>query len=228
MSQTAYTGRDNLDVMADAVNYNQFLIGLITTAMPMTGKILDFGAGVGTFDDPVRATGRDVECAEIDPPMVTILKEHGYTVWSDLAAIPDSRFAGVYTLNVLEHIEDDIAACQALYTKLAPGGVLLIYVPAFPILFSSMDRKVGHFRRYRKTPTVAYLQKIGYTIQTARYVDTLGFLASLVYKLLGRNDGSINRRALTLFDRWIFPLNRLLDPLCSRWFGKNLLIIARK
>ena len=228
MSQTVYTGRDNLDVMSEAVNYNRFLVRLVTDAMPITGKILDFGAGVGTFDDPIRETGRDVECVEIDPQMIGTLKEHGYTVWNNLANVPDDTYTGIYSLNVLEHIEADAVVTQTLLGRLKPGGKLLIYVPAFPVLFSTMDRKVGHFRRYRKSPLVTSLQQLGYSVRVARYVDTLGFLASLAYKLVGRSDGGINRSALIFFDRWLFPLNRLLDPIFSRWFGKNLLIIAEK
>src|SRR5215475_3171635 len=51
-------------------------------------------------------------------------------------------------INVLEHIEDDETELKTIFNALAPGGRILIFVPALPFLMSSMDRGLGHFRRY--------------------------------------------------------------------------------
>jgi SAM-dependent methyltransferase len=79
----------------------------------------------------------------------------GFEVYTSLDEIPDETFDWVYAFNVLEHINDDGQALAEWSTKLktAVESRLLIYVPAFEILFSSMDRQVGHFRRYRKKRT---------------------------------------------------------------------------
>ena len=50
-------------------------------------------------------------------------------------------------MNVLEHIHNDTATIAALRARLKIGGRLLIYVPAFPLLYTSVDRKVRHVRR---------------------------------------------------------------------------------
>src|SRR4029077_4273414 len=98
----------------------------------------------------------------------------------------------------------------------------------FPILFSALDRKVGHFRRYRHAGLAALLSLAGLRIERIAYQDCLGFAATLLFKLVGNDDGTINRRALILFDRCVFPLSRFLDRFTGRWVGKNLLAVARR
>jgi predicted SAM-dependent methyltransferase len=56
----------------------------------------------------------------------------------------------IYSSNVLEHIEDDSRALNEMFAKLQINGKLAIYVPAFMFLFSDLDIKAGHFRRYSK------------------------------------------------------------------------------
>lgn len=103
-----------------------------------------------------------------------------------------------------------------------------MYVPAFQILYSQMDRHVGHFRRYRRKPLIHLLQTVGFEVNTAYYVDSLGFLATLVYKLVGDRSGSVSPGSVALYDSMIFPLSRIIDFLGVGSFGKNLAIVATK
>jgi hypothetical protein len=129
---------------------------------------------------------------------------------------------------VLEHIENDHDAVSTLGAILKPSGSLLLYVPAYQLLFSSMDRKVGHFRRYRRNQLIRLVEANGFTVKRAEYVDSLGFLAALLYKLVDKGEGQINRTSLVLFDRFVFPLSRLCDRIFRLWFGKNLMVYASK
>ena len=133
----------------------------------------------------------------------------------------------MYTLNVLEHIEDDERALAELRRVMRPGATLVVYVPALPWLFTTMDTRVGHFRRYRRAELVEKLLRAGFTVGSVRYVDSLGVLATLAYRLLGSREGTIDPRSVALYDRFVFPLSRLLDRLFERTGGKNLLVIAR-
>jgi hypothetical protein len=90
-----------------------------------------------------------------------------------------------------------------------------------------MDAKVGHVRRYTRTTLLASLTAAGFTVDDVRYADSLGFLAALAFKLLARGSGELDRRAVRLYDRLVFPLSRALDVLTHRWFGKNLVLLAR-
>ena len=147
---TQYTGTDNLDVMAAAVRYNAFLMRCIATNARAGDRILDFGAGIGTFATQMAQAGHRVVCVEPDPAQAQRLRESGLTVLASIQDIAPGTFDYVYSLNVIEHIQDDRAAVAALAAALKPGGRILLYVPAFQLPHSeSMDRKVGHFRRYR-------------------------------------------------------------------------------
>src|SRR6202166_4884086 len=63
--------------------------------------------------------------------------------------LPSDSYDAMVLLNVLEHIEDDVAAAKHIARMLKPGGVAVIEVPAGPELFDDYDRELKHFRRYK-------------------------------------------------------------------------------
>ncbi len=223
-----YTGTENLEVMADAVNYNRFLVSLIHNEARFGEKIVDFGAGIGTFAKTVSSDGYELHCIEPDNRQLSKILKLGLPASPDLSCLENGSVDFLYTLNVLEHIEDDISALKICYNKIKPGGRILIYVPAFQILYSSMDRNVGHFRRYERNELAEKVNTAGFDIIKNEYVDSAGFLASLLFKALGNDSGTINRRALIVYDRYVFPLSRLVDMAFNKVFGKNVYLIARK
>jgi SAM-dependent methyltransferase len=172
--------------------------------------------------------GYAVECIEPDDAQAVLMSAEGLVVHGGLEALPDSSVDYIYTLNVLEHIEDDAAVLRQFWRKLKPGGRLLIYVPAFGLLYSSMDRRVGHVRRYRRGDLREKVRSAGLTVTHDRYVDCMGFFASLLFKVFGSNSGDVSRWSLILYDRMIFPVSRTGDNLLGRWFGKNVLLTAQK
>ena len=231
MSQDArfeYSGTANLEVMAEAVRYNAFLNAWVYGGVSGAAAVLDFGAGLGTFARALSARGLSVRCVEPDAAQRAVIAEAGLPVHASLQEVQPAALDLVYTLNVLEHIEDDLQALADIRRVLRHGGRLFVYVPAFQCLYSSMDQRVGHVRRYRKAELVEKLRQAGYRVSRAEYVDSLGFLAAWVYKTTDRSGGHLNLRALAFYDRWCFPVSRWLDRLgCCYWFGKNVLVEAR-
>jgi SAM-dependent methyltransferase len=224
----SYTGTDNLEVMADAVNYNRFLTDVVLSEAQDGDLILDFGAGIGTFSARIARHGYRVECVEPDPNQASVIAQSGLTVHLGLNEIHDESVDYVYLLNVLEHVEDHVGVLRAIAGKLKPGGRILIYVPAFEWLFSSMDRKVGHFRRYTRTSLANAAEDAGFTVVRTIYCDSLGFLAALAYKYVGDRDGNLNPKSLIFYDRIVFPLSRFLDKVLGQFVGKNCALVARK
>jgi SAM-dependent methyltransferase len=224
----SYTGTENLEVMKEAELYNRYLTRLIASQIRPGDIALDFGAGVGTFAHPLRARGIDPICVEPDDMLRSNLQRAGFRAHAGLVEIADASVSLIYSLNVLEHIDQDRATLHELARKLTQGGRILVYVPAFPVLFSSMDRKVGHLRRYRRRQLEQRLVEAGLRVSRSQYVDSLGFFASLLYRTIGSEAGDINRTALRIYDRFVFPISLGVDKLLSRWLGKNLLVIGFK
>jgi SAM-dependent methyltransferase len=224
-----YTGRDNLEAMAEAKNYNKFLISLIGENKELSKKrILDFGAGSGTYADMLKEQGVLVDCLEPDGVLYRQLGKKGYDVYRDIKELQPNSYDVIYALNVLEHIEDDEAVVTALTTALRKGGKLVIYVPAFQILFTSMDKKVGHFRRYRKKALNSHAQKASLKVNNLYYCDPLGFCAALTFKYVGNKDGVVSARAVKIYDRYIFPLSKVIQPIFKKSVGKNVVLVAEK
>jgi SAM-dependent methyltransferase len=222
---TAYEGRDNLHAMQAARRYNDWLVGLVVRHAPSAGHVLDFGAGLGDFADRVRAAGLDVACLEVDAAFASDLRSRGYDVAESIEAFPQGAFDFAYSLNVIEHIDDDVAALRELRARMKPGARFFVYVPAFPILYSNMDRRIGHRRRYTRGSLERSLGAAGFRVEGSRYADTLGFPASLAYRLLGCS-GEVDARSVAAYDRFAFPISRKLDRLSGRLLGKNAFATA--
>lgn len=223
-----YSGTDNLEAMQLAANYNSYLVELVLDAVSHDARVLDFGAGTGTFAQRVRQAGHQVLCVEPDPTLRSRLAADGFEVHADLSGVPTGSVDAAFTLNVLEHIEDDRAAVHGLHRVLKPGGSLLVYVPAMRMLWTSMDAKVGHFRRYETSTLAALLRSAAFEIAELRYVDSLGVPLTLAYKLFGSRRGDLNVPALKLYDRLLFPGSLVLDRVVGRLLGKNALAVAKR
>lgn len=223
----SYSGRDNLEAMRQASRYNAYLVNLVRSHA-VGASVLDHGAGAGTFAVPLSRSGMAVLCMEPDTELRASLQQAGLDVVARLEDVREGSIDYAYTLNVLEHIEDDAEALRQLFRCLRPGGRLLVYVPAFAVLYSQMDRHVGHFRRYRRRTLVESLRASGFDVSSARYVDSLGFFATLVYKLIGSRSGRIGAGSVSFYDSMVFPLSRVVDTLTFGSFGKNLAVVATK
>lgn len=224
--QAQYVGRENLEVMEDAHNYNRWLVDLAAACFKPNDMVLDFGAGTGILTRMLRDRGLRMLAIEPDEAMARELESHGFDTARSLDAVADGSVAGIVSFNVLEHIEDDVRAVRALRGKLRAGGTLFLYVPAFPLLFSSMDRQVGHLRRYRRRSLITLLERGGFRIEVCRHADSIGFLAALAFRVFGPRSGMLDRRAVRLYDQLAFPVSRVLDRVTSGAFGKNLVVVG--
>jgi SAM-dependent methyltransferase len=225
-----YTGKEELQQQKYLPGYNRFLAGLFSAAATPGGAIIDFGSGIGTIAALVREqTGcTRFVCVELDHENAQVLQSKGFAVVSDAAYCPESSIDLVYSSNVLEHIEDDVAALRAMHRVLKPGGRGVFWVPAFPCLWTPFDTRIGHFRRYRRQQMIQSCQAAGLQVETCVYQDSVGFFVALLFKYLNPNATTVSNWSLATFDRFLFPISRLMDRFCSGLFGKNVLVYVRK
>lgn len=222
-------GGENLEIMAEAKNYNEFLCALVRRYSGDTRCVVDFGAGIGTFSGCLGLVPANVHCIENEAASREAIVQKGFNAYAEVSDLPSRHYPYVFTLNVLEHIEDDAAALRDLFGLLSPGGILFIYVPAFPSLFTSMDSQVGHHRRYRLRGLVKLVEQTGFVVEKSAYTDALGFFATLVFKLFDRSEPApLNPKLVRFYDRAIFPLSRLLSVPLAKVLGKNVYVVARK
>jgi SAM-dependent methyltransferase len=224
-----YTGVDTLEVLTSAVRYQGFLTGLLTRAAGASGAgrlAADFGAGLGTFARDARSLGWGVTCVELDPGLRVRLRADGFDAVESLDDIKPQSLDFLFSYNVLEHIEDHAGVVSAFHHVLKPGAPLLIYVPAYALLYGPLDRAVGHVRRYRRKGLIDLVESAGFAVQACHYSDSIGFAAALAYRAVG--SGQLRERAVKQYDRFIFPASRRLDRVARRFFGKNLVLIARR
>ena len=195
-------------------------------------SVLDFGAGIGALADIWVKESESTKpiCLEIDEKQRQIISEKGYMAIKSIDLLTE-KVDFIYSSNVLEHIADDVEVLIELNKFLNEDGLIAIYVPAFQYLFSDLDRKAGHYRRYSKHEIKSKLSKAGFNIEKINYVDSVGFFAAYALRLLGwRKIGDLgSSKSLQFYDKFIFPISKSLDWLgFQKLFGKNLYVLAKK
>lgn len=222
-----YSGHDNLESMKSAINYNHYLISMIKDNFSKSEDLLDFGCGAGDYADKLKRLGFSVIGCEIDPQLRRDCRAKGIECFENILEI-DGNLSQIYSMNVLEHIENDLQTLEILNSKLKAGGKLLIYVPAHQLLYSAMDRHVGHFRRYSNGSLKEVIEKAGFKVNYTKQVDSLGYLIAFIYRFLPASRGVISPTSVKIYDTFLFPISLLLDRVAGNRFGKNILLVAEK
>ena len=168
-----------LSRLGRASNYNRWVFKSIEPYL--CGNALEIGCGTGTFSALItkaveHLTAIDISQEFIDTarqrhtevPNLTLLKADAT---DDL---PDHKFDSIVMLDVLEHIADDAVILTSLKNKLAPGGRIVLKVPAIPRLFNSLDTAVGHFRRYDQNTLTLAAHSAGFVVRYCQSFNIAG------------------------------------------------------
>ena len=133
----------------------------------------------------------------------------------------------VVAVNVLEHIERDEEFLQQAWEIARPGGTLLLFVPAVPAIFGSLDTAFEHFRRYTKASLRRSVETAAWRIERLGYMNMPGILPWFVSgRMLGRT--SITGTEARLYDKLVVPVTAAIEDRLSIPIGQSLLAIARK
>lgn len=190
---------------------------------PKNALILEVGAGTGHNLDMLSRFGT-VEASELDDH-ARALAERRLGRRVEAAALPDlsmfgeGRFDLAALLDVLEHVIDDKGALAAIFSRLKPGGKLLLTVPANPWMWSAHDVAHHHHRRYRKREIAALARGAGFEIELLSPFNSLLFPLIAAARVAGKLRGhDVADDAMPAA-----PVNRLLDKV----FGAEAGLIGR-
>jgi SAM-dependent methyltransferase len=205
----------------------------------LRGRMLEVGAGLGTITRRLIERYPDVTVVALEPAGNLFTDLQSYAALTarvtahrqtliEYEPATDDGFDAVIYLNVLEHIADDERELRLAAKVLRQGGVLLVFGPAVEWLYSELDYRAGHYRRYSLRQLRDKLTATGFRIVSLRYFDALGVLPYLlVYRLL-RHD-NISGSTLWGYDRMVVPPSRLIQRMVtSPPIGKNVILIAVK
>jgi SAM-dependent methyltransferase len=163
----------------------------------------------------------------LDKNQIEILNKRGFKTISALTST--DTFDCIFSSNVLEHIRDDQGALNSMFEILKKGGSLGIFVPANQILYSRVDAKLEHFRRYSKSDLMKKVETSGFKINSCLYVDFLGFFIWGLTKVLPLSLNDPNSKKLKFYDKILWPISRIFDVFGFQYLmGKNLLLLATK
>lgn len=212
-------------------NYRSYQIELFGSYV---GKeILEVGAGRGKIIEILAQNSeKQFTLLELDKNFFDILNKKfnskNIKVLEERTQnIKENKFDTIFYLDVIEHIEDDRFELDTAYNLLKKNGHLIIIVPAFQILFSKFDQKVGHFRRYRKEFFKRYSEEKNLKIKKLVYFDFLGFFIILFSKLLNLTNSKKTTLGIKIWN-FLIPLSRLIDKITFHSIGKSIVCIYEK
>ena len=215
----------------------QYLSWLARKLRPFVGdNVLEIGAGIGNLAGRLMGKRMLYVAGEKDPLHLHALRNRFLrtpnVVVQRLDPEAPENFAGLeqcfdtaLCVNVLEYADDPASVLHSLNMTLKPGGAVVVLVPNVPVLFGSLDRSLGHKRRFHVGQMRKLLEGQGFAVEQVYQFNRAGAPPWWAYgKLFGSR--SINKPVLKVFDKtvWIW---RRLDAVMP-WPGLSLILVARK
>lgn len=227
-------GSERLDALSAAPRFNRWMAD---TIQPYIGsQVMEAGAGIGNVTRFLVPRRKRYVATEIDAEHLARLAgrfHHRPNVeirFADLGQ-PESlkEFAGqmdsVVCLDVLDHVEDDLACLRNLYSVLPPGGRVIILVPQGQGLFGTLDVAFGHYRRYSEAELRKKMQDAGLEVERVLKFNRISWPAWYISgKILRRR--RLSARQMWFFDCFVW-LWRRIDSLLP-WPPTSLIAIGIK
>ncbi len=223
-----------LSVIRGSSKYNAWLYSRIKRHLQ--GVVLDIGSGLG--DIAQQFTENQIEeviFSDYDPLMVESLRKRRFAL-KKYSVLPlditnpallagRGSFADTITcVNVLEHIEQDVAALKHMKHCLKKGGKVVIFVPAVQAIYGTLDKLIDHHRRYSKKTLAKAFDEAGLKVKEGYYMNLFGiatwFLAGRILK-----QKEFHRQACHMLDKMV-PALRTLESLGPPPIGQSLIMVA--
>lgn len=226
--------RTVLEMMGDMRAYHRWLFD---TAQPyLQGRVCEVGGGTGNITQYLIGY-ENVVVIEPEPLSRRLLEER-FAGFSNvtIVGLPLERcpcehvvpgsFDSLLSVNVLEHIEDHLAAVRKMTTLVRPQGLVIAIVPALNALLGELDHAAGHYRRYSRGSLTRLFEQAGLTVVRARYFNAIGALGWWVNSRI-RGCSRMSQAYYQKCERAV-PLVRFFDHLCPIPLGQSLLIVGQR
>jgi len=224
-----YTGRRKI-----LAGFVEAICRQVTDRRP---RILDVGCGTGANLLMLSEYG-DAEGVDISEDALAFCRERGLDKVrlgaGEQLPYDDGTFDLVTALDVVEHMDDDLAGLREMRRVLRPGGRVLLFVPTFMFLWGLQDDVSNHRRRYRLPELRRVLEQAGFEIERTTYANITFFLPILVMRQLMRltgvkaeSENNINVSALNGVLGSVFGAESWLLRIMNLPFGVSGLCVAR-
>ena len=231
--------------MSTITRYHEYLWSKVQPSLG--ARVMEIGVGFGQYTRRMLAEGRGVLGCDLDEGHLRELRASSpsellATLRLDLEEPEPARAAAaafapdtVILLNVLEHVRGHDRALAFLQQVSAPGGRIVLIVPALAYLSNGLDREAGHHRRYSRASLGRALEAGGWDVESARYINlpgVPGWVAAGWLSRASRSGTDLNAPStnwlLRFYDRFFVGLSRLTDPAAARLAGLSVVAVARK
>lgn len=188
--------------------------------LPRDARILEIGCGTGHNFAMLRNFGR-LDALEVDAEARALAStrlggEVGDAPLPDLTGVPNGSYDLIALLDVLEHVDRRPESLRSIAAKLAPGGKILITVPAYQWMWSAHDRAHHHKLRYSKNGLRRDAEAAGLEVRKLGYFNSLLFPVAAAVRILGKivgkssSDDTLPPRPLNAVFEKIFGLERYM------------------
>jgi SAM-dependent methyltransferase len=229
-------GSKTLEVMHQARRYNAWQYRRIA---PYLGRrVCEIGSGIGNMSELLLTGDRELLLlTDQDEGYLELLRRRfaaNPLVKVERLGLPDPdaarrleqyRLDTVVALNVIEHIQHDLGAMATIRELLEPGGRFVMLVPAMPALYGSLDRGLGHVRRYTRSLVASRLSEAGLRVDRIFYFNLVGAAGWWFNARVLRRE-VIDAVQVRCFDALV-PVLRLEDA-APLPFGLSLISVATR
>jgi 2-polyprenyl-3-methyl-5-hydroxy-6-metoxy-1,4-benzoquinol methylase len=203
-------------------------------------EVLDVGAGSGVFSKRLLAGGSCERAICVDTAYAAERTElHCGKPIAFVRRVERVTQDLILMMDVIEHVDDDVAFIRSYTDRMPPGARLLVTVPAFQFLWSGHDVFLEHKRRYTLASLHRTIDCAGLEVIRARYFFGALLPIVCIARLWGRlrlaSSGFAPRSDLRLHNAWINALLTRIHAVerhtlfgCNRWAGLTVFCLARK
>ncbi len=226
------SGPDILDALAATGRFNAWMA---ETIQPYIGRrVLEAGAGIGNLTHILSKRRERYVAGDIEAEYLAQLRarfQHRPAVevrhcdlenpadFAPLSGAVDT----VVCLNVLEHVEDDMLGLRNMYSVLERGGRAVVLVPHGPEIYGSLDKALGHFRRYSRDELQRKMEQTGFRVERILEFNRISRPPWYVTaRILKRT--TLSRFQLRIFDSLVWLWRRIDARL--PWPSTSLIAIA--